>query len=566
MRKILFITFLLAYCALAFGQSSRRTKINEKYVVKEMTINSSLSEVPTHFENGQLYVYRNKPFYKFYNKYYDLFTVDVYKEEAKGRYKLLKGNLNTRFNEGPVSFDRKNNLAYVTRNIYTRRELRKNSLTVNPLEIDIYKEIHGEFKFIKKFTHNNKDYSVAHAFYSEASKRIYFSSNMDGGIGAADLYYCNIDSSGEYSTPINLGKNVNSRGDDMYTVVNNGILFFCSRGRHRNRSRKDLDIYYVTELGALRGEKPKHLDEPLNSKYDDFGITFIDNQSGYYATNSAYKQEYNHNIFYFDLGDPLFGPTEFNLFLEVDSIHKRNFARSKFKVFDNETNKELTKLLVNDGYIFEKVESNKTYTIKFVENSKFKDIVVGPFEKLNKSDVFKEQLLDIEPIIVQKDTVIPVKIDTVYAQTDTVNKYVESNLMDSISEIAKEVKEIKNLIINNKLVLNNVYFELNSSTLTEVSKYQMDKLVDYLKEYKDKRVAIEAYTDSRGSATYNLNLSKRRAKSVKTYILSQGISSIRIASVKGMGEANIINKCKEGVECSEELHKINRRVEFIFSN
>lgn len=109
-----------------------------------------------------------------------------------------------------------------------------------------------------------------------------------------------------------------------------------------------------------------------------------------------------------------------------------------------------------------------------------------------------------------------------------------------------------------KLVLNEnaVRFDTNKSTLTATAKTNLDKLISVFKEYADTNIMIYGYTDSTGSAEYNLKLSQERATSVKNYLVSKGLASTRF-STSGMGIADPIatNDTPEG-------RSQNRRVEF----
>ena len=109
-----------------------------------------------------------------------------------------------------------------------------------------------------------------------------------------------------------------------------------------------------------------------------------------------------------------------------------------------------------------------------------------------------------------------------------------------------------------KLVLgeNSVRFDTNKSTLTTTAKANLDKLVPVFKSYADTDIVIYGYTDSTGSAEYNLNLSQQRANSVEKYLESKGLNMSRFKMV-GMGIADPIatNDTPEG-------RSQNRRVEF----
>ena len=86
------------------------------------------------------------------------------------------------------------------------------------------------------------------------------------------------------------------------------------------------------------------------------------------------------------------------------------------------------------------------------------------------------------------------------------------------------------------LTLGDVLFDLNKADLKASGKRTVERLADFMKQYQERRVRIEGYTDSTGSAEYNQGLSERRAKSVQSELLDQGISGNRI-EVEGYGEA-----------------------------
>ncbi|WP_273566557.1 OmpA family protein [Maribacter halichondriae] len=106
-----------------------------------------------------------------------------------------------------------------------------------------------------------------------------------------------------------------------------------------------------------------------------------------------------------------------------------------------------------------------------------------------------------------------------------------------------------------------VYFDLNSSYLGKQSKAVLDSLSTILSETVDLQLEITSHTDSRGSSEYNKWLSERRVKNTMEYLVKKGIEADRLSS-KAFGEDNLLNECSDGVRCSEEKHKINRRSEF----
>jgi outer membrane protein OmpA-like peptidoglycan-associated protein len=103
---------------------------------------------------------------------------------------------------------------------------------------------------------------------------------------------------------------------------------------------------------------------------------------------------------------------------------------------------------------------------------------------------------------------------------------------------------------------NAVRFDTNKSTLTATAKANLDKLVTVFNQYPDTNIQIYGYTDSTGSAEYNLKLSEQRSVSVKAYLGTKGIGATRFTTT-GLGIADPIatNDTPEG-------RSQNRRVEF----
>ena len=107
-----------------------------------------------------------------------------------------------------------------------------------------------------------------------------------------------------------------------------------------------------------------------------------------------------------------------------------------------------------------------------------------------------------------------------------------------------------------------IYYDYNSANLRPDSKTVIDTTIFALMtEQANISVEIGSHTDSRGRDSYNLDLSQRRAQSVVNYLVSKGISKSRLIA-KGHGETKLINRCANGVSCSETEHQENRRTDF----
>ena len=124
----------------------------------------------------------------------------------------------------------------------------------------------------------------------------------------------------------------------------------------------------------------------------------------------------------------------------------------------------------------------------------------------------------------------------------------------------KEV-ELEKIFPEKEIVIQNIYYDYDKASLREESLPILDQLVSFFEENSDLTIEIGSHTDSRGSDSYNADLSQRRAQSVVDYFVSQGVPAEQL-SAKGYGESKLINSCTNRIECTEEKHQENRRTTF----
>ncbi len=127
---------------------------------------------------------------------------------------------------------------------------------------------------------------------------------------------------------------------------------------------------------------------------------------------------------------------------------------------------------------------------------------------------------------------------------------------------SSEIKVLKNKVVVN---IDPIYFDLNSSKITKSAARELDKVVAIMKKYPKLKIEGGSHTDSRGGDALNMKLSTRRAESTVNYIIKHGIDPNRITA-KGYGETQPVNRCVNGVRCSESEHQQNRRTEFVILN
>lgn len=108
--------------------------------------------------------------------------------------------------------------------------------------------------------------------------------------------------------------------------------------------------------------------------------------------------------------------------------------------------------------------------------------------------------------------------------------------------------------------LNNILFDLDKYVIKEAAKKELNRLVQFMKDNPSVKVELSSHTDCRASHEYNETLSQNRANASVDYIVSQGIDRSRLIG-KGYGETKLLNRCADGVNCTEAEHAINRRTE-----
>ncbi|MGZ4159009.1 MAG: OmpA family protein, partial [Bacteroidia bacterium] len=110
-------------------------------------------------------------------------------------------------------------------------------------------------------------------------------------------------------------------------------------------------------------------------------------------------------------------------------------------------------------------------------------------------------------------------------------------------------------------IIENVYYNYGEYKILPEAEKTLDKVINIMKNDPSLIIDLSSHTDSRSTKEFNLKLSEQRAKAAVDYITKGGISKDRISG-KGYGESRLINKCADGVECTEEEHAKNRRTEF----
>jgi len=214
---------------------------------------------------------------------YNIYLAERKDTSAFRKPKVLKSDRNNKFNNGPLCFAPDGKTVYFTSEIETGKIAEDRNFK-NHSGIFI-SELSGngtELVSIRPFKYNNPQYEVGQPSISKDGKYLFFASDMPGGQGGSDLYYCEY-INGDWAIPVNLGLKVNSPGIENYPYIHpSGKLYFTS---NRPGGIGKLDIYFTSLYNGF-WEDPLLLPEPINSTADDFAFVAEPNlQTGYFTSN-----------------------------------------------------------------------------------------------------------------------------------------------------------------------------------------------------------------------------------------------------------------------------------------
>ncbi len=520
-RGFVFI-FLLAFVLTATGQSTAR------YQIKFLEINKSNSDygVAILDENKLVFTSADEDpgrERKNFNSRKDLYVGDIDFDGEIKNVKPVVEKMNEDFNQTGLAYSKDRKTVYFAGNKYWKKKKRQNS--DKNKKHHLYKanvKEDGTWSNIEKLSFNKKGADISHPVLSSDNKQLYFVSDMQPSQGKTDIFVVDIREDGSYSEPRNLGKNVNTAGEETTPfVTSDNILYFSSDGRE---GLGKLDVYAV-ELYEEDTSEPYHLASPINSINDDFAyIVNEDNNQGFFTSNRLQGEGFN-DLYSFTLEEDV---RPGDCYITVDG-----------RVRDRETLELLSGATVDlysiEGELLESVSTYKDGTYKFTVSC------ANEYKLRASSPQYKDDEKRIEIL------------------EENYHAALHANLNLTRIEAIESTQPMP------ASTLQPIYYEFDRSTITAAAAEKMDKIIEIMKANPDLIIEASSFTDSRGSDAYNLALSKRRAKAAVEYLVSKGIDATRIKS-KGYGEDKLINQCVDGANCDEPSHQMNRRTEFNFVN
>lgn len=497
-----------------------------RYNIENAGINSEFSDYGSSFSGNKLVFTSardtggiSKKVFKWTNQSFtNLYSSDVKPNGVLGEPTLFSKNINSKFHESTPVFTKDGTTMYFTRNNYLDGKKGKDSKRIVLLKI--YKATKKDDKWVNVIAlpFNSNEFSIAHPALSPDEKTLYFASDMPGTLGQSDLFKVSINLDGSYGKPENLGGTINTEGKETFPFItdDNNELYFSSDGRP---GLGGLDIFVAKVEKDNLFKEIQNVGSPVNGPQDDFAF-LIDNKSknGFFTSNRDGGLGYD-DIYKFTETKKL-TCEQVLAGIITDQETALVLPKSKVSLFDEKF--KIVKEYISDdkGYYTFEVDCGRTYYVRAEKR-----------EYLTKE--------------------VPVIIDKVSGKTD-LSLALEQRTKPI--QIGTDLAKTLNISI--------IYFDLDKSFIRKDAAFELEKVVAVMKQNPNMYIDVRSHTDSRQTQQYNKELSERRAKSTIEWMIKQGIESSRLTG-KGYGETQLINKCADGISCTEQEHQANRRSEFI---
>ncbi|MDZ4680144.1 MAG: OmpA family protein [Saprospiraceae bacterium] len=428
-------------------------------------------------------------------------------------------------------------------------------------------------------------------FFHE-SNTLFFSSDGQDGLGGLDIFMIDL-SKRVWGKPVNLGEPFNSQKDDLGLVLTeDGVMGYFTSDRDGGRGRDDIYVFEVP--GGIKGIELPELQETLVTVYDGAESkraagaairVFECSEDGILKNEDLYNLELL----------PTSNRSE-ELTLKLVRKREEELGDPRHLTDRNgqasvafEQGKDYLVLVSKPGYVTQEIR----YSTK--GESKFRplEITIDPSNCLSLRgvvlcDPYQAKVPNALVRIVNKcdgsekvvrtnisgvfEYCLPIGCDySISAEKDGYNpghSQVSTYKIRGSRSIEAEIKltPAANGIVKEPIrrgsviVLEHIYYDFNKSAIRTGDSYELEALAQLMEQYSSMEIELGAHTDCRGAEDYNLQLSLRRAESAKEFLIQRGIAQERVKAI-GYGEALPRNRCRDGVECSEEEHQHNRRTE-----
>lgn len=378
------------------------------------------------------------------------------------------------------------------------------------------------------------------ASLSADGKTLFFVTDAEGGSGKHDIWMTKMDAKGKWGKPTNLGPVINTQYNEesVFAHPDGKTIYFSSEG---HTSMGGYDIFKsVYDPKTMKWSKPENIGYPVNSPDDD--IDFVLNASGKHGYYSSFKTEGfgEKDIYMITFLGPEKPPvlnTEDNLLASLTAPIKETVSMQKMEIVTAQLT--ILKGTITDAFTKKPLDAD----IELVDNTL--NQVIATFKSNSSTGKY------LVSLPAGKNYGIAVKKDGYLFHSEN----FDIPLTSAYQEVVKDI-ELKNIKVGSKIVLRNIFFDFDKSTLRPESKTELDRLIQLMNDVPSLKIELSGHTDSKGSDDYNLKLSQSRAQAVVDYLINAGINKDRLVAA-GYGETKPMD-----TNDTDEGRQNNRRTEF----
>ncbi|WP_423999096.1 OmpA family protein [Maribacter sp. IgM3_T14_3] len=448
---------------------------------------------------------------------------------------LLSKKINSSLHESSLCITKDGTTMYFSRSNQLNGKKIFNKFDNNQVQLYRSTKVDGQWSEPKKLQFCSDEYNYQHPALSPDGKLLYYSTDELGSLGSFDIYKVVINEDGTFGSPKNLGNKINTFNREQFPFVSeNGDLFFSSNG-HLGLGLLDI---YVSKLEDNQFSEPLNLGSPINSRYDDFSLSYNARDRGFFSSN---RDNVTDDIFSFEQIGDLFEREYVNTFKIKDSVSQNPVP-----------NATVTLRGPKGDVLYENIlDSIAQFTV---------NLLPGDYEIAVESLGFKTKTSSIKIGTSNYDehviSVLKIFDPSSIAKNDSdQSRAIIKRLLDDETE-----PKIRNKDGKLYFDIPYIYFDFDRWQIRKDSKEVLNKLVAKLQNYPSLKIRINSYTDNRGTDKYNQLLSERRAQSTKDYLTEIGKLESKRISFKGNGESKPLVECID--DCTEAMHQKNRRSEF----
>ncbi len=369
----------------------------------------------------------------------------------------------------------------------------------------------GKWMTPKAISAINTSYHETSASFTPDGDTLYFCSNQDDTYGEHDIYQSIRNKKGKWSKPQNLGNVINTPQDEISVYSDGkGNLYFSSKG---HQSMGGFDIFKSSfENGAWT--KPKNIGYPVNSPFDDVYFSISDDgKYGYFASNcqNGYGRQDIYKVTFLGKVKTFIYDTEDVLSSEYASVLK-SFSVQAIDLIEE-------KATIVQGMVMDAHTKQPLYAI-----IELYDITENKLLATFNSDSLTGKYTLSLPSGINYGVSVKKEDYLFYSENFNISDSTDSQTID-------QVIMLNPLEVNQKLVLKNIFFDVNKTSLRPESTTEIDNIYKLMTEYPNIEIEVSGHTDNSGSDAYNKKLSQGRALSVANALTEKGIAPARIKSV-----------------------------------